>query len=147
MVYSGDTGFYSGCRSLIPLLEENRIPCTVCAGVSSVQLLAAALHRPWQDWVLVSAHGVHCDAVTAVSQGKPAFFLTGGSLGVPQLCSQLCAAGLGDLPVTVGKTSAIRTRSSPRALRRRWRKKPSGGCVCCWPKRRRSRPGGPRLAG
>ena len=103
VVYSGDTGFYSGCRSLIPLLEENRIPCTVCAGVSSVQLLAAALHRPWQDWVLVSAHGVHCDAVTAVSQGKPAFFLTGGSLGVPQLCSQLCAAGLGDLPVTVGE--------------------------------------------
>ena len=77
VVYSGDTGFYSGCRSLIPLLEENRIPYTVCAGVSSVQLLAAALHRPWQDWVLVSAHGVHCDAVAAVSQGKPAFSTMG----------------------------------------------------------------------
>lgn len=103
VVYSGDTGFYSGCRNLVPLLEENKIEYAVYPGISSAQLLAAALHRPWQDWVLVSAHGVQCDAVSAVMQGKPAFFLTGGSLGVPQLCAQLTDAGLGDLPVTVGE--------------------------------------------
>lgn len=103
VIYSGDTGFYSGCRNLIPLLEEHNIPYTVYPGLSSVQLLAAALHRPWQEWILVSAHGVHCDAVAAVMRGKPAFFLTGGSLGVPELCAQLTQAGLGDLPVTVGE--------------------------------------------
>ena len=103
VVYSGDTGFYSGCRSLIPLLEQAGIEYMVCPGLSSVQLLAAALHRPWQDWVLVSAHGVACNAVAAVTQGRPAFFLTGGRLGVPQLCAQLVEAGLGDLPVTVGE--------------------------------------------
>ena len=103
VVYSGDTGFYSGCRNLIPLLEQENIPYKVFPGVSSVQLLAAALHRPWQDWNLVSAHGVECDAVTVVMQGKPAFFLTGGSLGVSQLCMQLKQAGLGNLPVTVGE--------------------------------------------
>lgn len=88
VVYSGDTGFYSGCRNLIPLLEKEKIPYKVYPGISSVQLFAAALHRPWQDWTLVSAHGVQCDAVAAVMQGSPAFFLTGGSLGVPQLCKQ-----------------------------------------------------------
>ena len=103
VVYSGDTGFYSGCRNLVPLLQAQDIPYVVCPGISSVQLMAAALHRPWQDWLLVSAHGVQCDAVAAVMQGKPAFFLTGGSLGVPELCSQLTDAGLGDLPVTVGE--------------------------------------------
>lgn len=103
VVYSGDTGFYSGCRNLVPLLEENKIPYAVYPGLSSVQLLAAALHRPWQDWTLVSAHGVQCDAVSAVMQGNPAFFLTGGSLGVPQLCAQLTDAGLGELSVTVGE--------------------------------------------
>lgn len=36
-------------------------------------------------------------------QGNPVFFLTGGSLGVPQLCAQLMNAGLGELPVTVGE--------------------------------------------
>lgn len=103
VVYSGDTGFYSGCRNLVPLLEEKKIAYTVYPGLSSVQLLAAALHRPWQDWKLVSAHGVQCDAVAAVMQGNPVFFLTGGSLGVPQLCAQLMNAGLGELPVTVGE--------------------------------------------
>lgn len=103
VLYSGDTGFYSGCRNLVPLLQEQGIPYIVCPGISSVQLLAAALHRPWQEWNLVSAHGVRCDAVAEVMQGRPAFFLTGGSLGVPELCTQLTAAGLGDLPVTVGE--------------------------------------------
>lgn len=103
VAYSGDSGFYSGCRNLVPLLEQAGVSYTVRPGISSVQMLAAALHRPWQDWVLVSAHGVQCNAVAAVSQGKPAFFLTGGSLGVPQLCRQLVDAGLGELPVTVGE--------------------------------------------
>lgn len=103
VVYSGDTGFYSGCRNLAPLLRQQGVTCTVMPGISSVQLLAAALQRPWQDWVLVSAHGVQCNAVAAVMQGRPAFFLTGGSLGVPQLCAQLTEAGLGELPVTAGE--------------------------------------------
>lgn len=101
VAYSGDSGFYSGCRSLLPLLEEWNV--TVLPGISSVQMLASALGRPWQDWLLVSAHGVECNAVAAVMQGQPAFFLTGGTLGPADLCDQLVKAGLGDLPVTVGE--------------------------------------------
>lgn len=112
VVYSGDTGFYSGCCHLVPLLEAEKIFYTVYPGLSSVQLLAAALHRPWQDWLLVSAHGVQCDAVAAVMQGRPVFFLTGGSLGVPQLCGQLVEAGLGDLTVTVGEDLSYPTQKT-----------------------------------
>lgn len=101
VAYSGDSGFYSGCRSLLPLLQGQAV--TVLPGISSVQMLAAALGRPWQDWNLVSAHGVTCNAVAAVMQGKPAFFLTGGTLGPAELCRQLTDAGLGTLPVTVGE--------------------------------------------
>lgn len=101
VAYSGDSGFYSGCRSLLPLLEEWNV--TVLPGISSVQMLASALGRPWQDWLLVSAHGVECNAVAAVMRGQPAFFLTGGNLGPSALCAQLVKAGLGDLSVTVGE--------------------------------------------
>ncbi len=101
VAYSGDSGFYSGCRSLLPLVQGEEV--TVLPGISSVQLLAAALGRPWQDWNLVSAHGVTCNAVAAVMQGRPAFFLTGGTLGPAALCAQLVQAGLGNLPVTVGE--------------------------------------------
>ena len=103
VLYSGDTGFYSGAKGLLPLLEEADIPCQVLPGLSSVQLLAAALGRPWQDWLLVSAHGTDCDPVGAVMQGRPVFFLTGGELGPAELCQKLARAGLGDLPVTVGE--------------------------------------------
>ena len=103
VLYSGDTGFYSGARLLIPLLEAEGIAYEVLPGISSVQLLSSAIGRPWQDWLLVSAHGVDCDPVGAVMQGKTVFFLTGGNLRPEVLCQQLTDAGLGELPVTIGE--------------------------------------------
>ncbi len=103
VLYSGDTGFYSGTRALIPLLEDEGISYTVLPGISSVQLLSSALGRPWQDWLLCSAHGVDCNPVGAVMQGKPVFFLTGGELGPAELCRRLAEAGLRELPVVVGE--------------------------------------------
>ena len=103
VLYSGDSGFYSGTRSLLPLLEEDGIEVKVLPGISSVQVLAARLRQPWQDWMLVSAHGTDCDAVASVMRGKQVFFLTGGKLGPKELCAQLAEAGLGDLSVTVAE--------------------------------------------
>jgi len=68
-----------------------------------VQLLSARLGRPWQDWRLVSAHGVDCNVAGAVMGGQPVFFLTGGVLGPAEICQRLSAAGLGGLGVTVGE--------------------------------------------
>jgi len=103
VLYSGDTGFYSGARTLLPLLKERGIQAEVRPGLSSVQVLAARLGRPWQDWALCSAHGTDCDPVAAVCRGKPAFFLTGGPQGPAELCKLLTEAGLGELRVTVGE--------------------------------------------
>ena len=97
VVFSGDSGVYSGARLLLPMLEENGFETEILPGLSSVQLLAARLGRPWQDWRLVSAHGVDCDAVSEVMGDKPVFFLTGGTQGPAELCCQLARAGLGDL--------------------------------------------------
>ncbi len=103
VLYSGDTGFYSGAMPLLPLLRGKGFDPQVLPGLSSVQLLAARLGRTWQDWKLVSAHGMECDAVAQVCGGQPVFFLTGGKLGPAQLCTQLCRAGLGELHVWVGE--------------------------------------------
>ena len=106
VVYGGDTGFYSGTRFLIPLLDGARIAYHVIPGISSVQILSARLGRPWQDWNLCSAHGSDCDAVEAVSHGKAAFFLTG--VQTPSaLCGQLAAAGLENLGVTIGENLGL----------------------------------------
>lgn len=103
VVYSGDTGFYSGTRGLVPLLQKEKIAYRILPGISSVQLFSARLGRPWQDWNLFSAHGTHCDPVAAVMQGKPAFFLTGGELKSEKLLKILCEAGLEELQVAVGE--------------------------------------------
>ena len=103
VVFSGDSGFYSGARLLLSLLRERGYDVEVLPGLSSVQMLSARLGRPWQDWRLVSAHGVDCDAVAEVMRGQPVFFLTGGSLDPAALCAQLVEAGLDTLPVTMGE--------------------------------------------
>ena len=103
VVFSGDTGFYSGAASLLPRLSREGLSAELIPGVSSVQLMASALKSAWQDWQLVSAHGRDCDAVDAVCQGRETLFLTSGAKGVAELCAQLCRAGLGKLRVTVGE--------------------------------------------
>lgn len=57
---SGDPG----CYSILPFLKEHfggRV--RVIPGLSSVQVLAARLGEPWQDWRLVSLHGRDAGAV------------------------------------------------------------------------------------
>ena len=105
LVYSGDTGFYSGASQLLPMLRAFGISCRVLPGLSSVQLLAAAVGRSWQEWKLVSAHGCACDPVAEclTAGGKPVFFLTGGAETPASLCGRLAAAGLGDAHVLVGE--------------------------------------------
>ena len=100
VLYSGDSGFYSGSRLLLPELGEYDV--RLLPGVSSVQHFAARLQKPWQDWLLCSAHGVECDAAAAVCQGRPAFFLTGGKSGPASICRELTEAGLGFLKAYAG---------------------------------------------
>ena len=101
VLYSGDSGFYSGARLLLPELDERDV--RLLPGISSAQAFAVRLKRPWQDWLLCSAHGVDCDAVAAVCQGRPAFFLTGGKTGPAEICRELRDAGLGFLKVYTGE--------------------------------------------
>ena len=103
VAYSGDTGFYSGASSMMEKLEALGVRARVLPGLSSIQLLAAALGRPWQGWNLVSAHGRTCDPVAECMQGRPTFFLTGGSEDPATLCAQLAAEGFGDVQGVVGQ--------------------------------------------
>lgn len=105
LLYSGDTGFYSGASKLLPMLRAFGISARVLPGISSVQLLSAAIGRPWQDWKLVSAHGCACDpaAECLTAEGRPVFFLTGGTETPSTLCAKLADAGLGDAHGIIGE--------------------------------------------
>ena len=120
VVYSRDTGFHSGARTLLPLLEGLEVE--VLPGISCVQTMAAALGRPWQDWRLVSAHGVDCDPVYEVTQGAETLFLTDGKNGPARLCRALVQAGLEELPVAVGEDLTYPAQRVRRGTAGEWRR-------------------------
>ena len=123
VLYSGDTGFYSGAAKLLPLLRVMGYSVRVLPGLSSVQLLAAAVGRPWQDWKLVSAHGRACDPVAEVLAHPQVFFLTGGGDTPATLCAKLTAAGLGAAHALVGENLAPLQKPSALALPGNWQSK------------------------
>ena len=100
VLVSGDAGFYSGAKKLLPLLQGYEV--RVLPGISCMQLLAARLGRPWQDWRLASAHGRDCNAAALVRDNAETFFLTGGENTARQICRDLYEAGFGSFTAVVG---------------------------------------------
>ena len=103
VLYSGDTGFYSGASGLLTPLRALGIPARVYPGVSSIQLLSAALGRPWQDWKLVSAHGCACAPGAECRITRSVFFHPGGTETPASLCHKLTDAGMGEAHGVVGE--------------------------------------------
>lgn len=101
VVLSGDTGFFSGARRLLPLLKD--CETRVLPGLSSMQVLCARLGTSYEDVVPVSLHGRDVDIVPDVARHRRVFALVGGPEGAAELCSTLTAAGLGAVRVSVGE--------------------------------------------
>lgn len=101
VVLSGDTGFFSGARRLLPLLKD--CETRVLPGLSSMQVLCARLGTSYEDVVPVSLHGRDGDIVPDVARHRRVFALVGGPEGAAALCRALTAAGLGQVRVTVGE--------------------------------------------
>lgn len=91
VLFSGDTGFYSGASKLKVQLEvlENSI-VEVLPGISSIQYMAARTGVSWQNVKTVSAHGVE-DSIwkkevkTELLEKKCFFMLTSGADDVKKI--------------------------------------------------------------
>lgn len=101
VVLSGDTGFFSGAKRLLPLLSD--CETRVLPGLSSMQVLCARMGVSYEDVVPVSLHGRDGDIVPDVWQNRRVFALVGGPGGIANLCRTLTEAGLGQVRVTAGE--------------------------------------------
>ena len=101
VVMSGDTGFFSGTKKLLPLLCDCRV--RVLPGLSSMSYLCARLGVSYEDAVPVSLHGRQCDIARAVRRRRKVFTLVGGDGGMQALCERLTQAGLGHVRIAVGE--------------------------------------------
>ena len=98
---SGDVGFFSGTKKLLPLLHDCDV--TILPGLSSMVYLCAKLGTSYEDVVPVSVHGRDHDIIPDVRRNERIFALVGGENGMGKLCQELTAAGLGDVKVSVGE--------------------------------------------
>ena len=101
VIMSGDTGFFSGTKKLLPRLADCRV--RVFPGLSSLSVLCARLGVSYEDVVPVSLHGRTHDIVSDVRRHARVFALVGGEDGMAALCRRLRDAGLGDVRVSVGE--------------------------------------------
>lgn len=101
VVLSGDVGFFSAAKKLLPALAE--FDCRVLPGLSSLSALCAQLGTSYEDVVPVSVHGRERDIVPDVLRNRRVFALVGGENGVSGLCRSLTEAGLGEVSVSVGE--------------------------------------------
>ena len=98
---SGDTGFFSGTRKLLPLLSDCEV--SVLPSLSSLSYLCAKLQTSYEDVHVVSLHGRAHDITADVRAHARVFALVGGENGVNGLCRTLAENGLGTVTVSVGE--------------------------------------------
>ena len=97
---SGDTGFFSGTKKLLPLLSGAEV--RILPGISSIIYFCSRLGIGWDDAKLISAHGRACNYLAKMRKNPKVIALTGGDATADVILADLCANGLGHVRVTVG---------------------------------------------
>lgn len=101
VLMSGDPGFFSGAKRLLPLLAGHRV--RVLPGISSLQALCARLGASWEDVEAISLHGRGGSLVPALRRRGRVFALLGDADGLKNVCADLLAAGMGNTKISLGQ--------------------------------------------
>lgn len=101
VVMSGDTGFFSGTKKLLPLLNECDV--NVLPGLSSLSYLCSKLKISYEDVSVISLHGREHDIIRDIRANSHIFVMMGGKNGVKNLCKTMISSGLGGLKTVVGE--------------------------------------------
>lgn len=84
ILFSGDTGFFSGCASMIKSLESlEYVKVRVIPGISSIQYLSAKAGICWNDGKIISLHGDGTgerikELISSVKYNEKTIFITSG---------------------------------------------------------------------
>ena len=101
VVMSGDCGFFSGAKKLLPLLKGERV--RVIPGLCSMQALCAKCGVSWDDALAISLHGREGSLAAALMRRGKVFALLDGTDAVMRACADLVNAGMGDAEICVGE--------------------------------------------
>lgn len=101
VLFSGDTGFYSGAKKLADILKKDGYEVQIFPGISSVIYLAARVGKSWEDAKIISMHGRSQNFIYAVANHEKTFLILGKSAG-KEICEKLKYYHLEQVTVWVG---------------------------------------------
>lgn len=109
ILFSGDSGFYSGCpalyRKLNLAIEQGRICGTIkiLPGISSISYLASCIGESYQDAKILSIHGRTVPNLAKKLAASPkTFLLTNGAKDIQALGKALVERGMESCEITAG---------------------------------------------
>lgn len=109
ILFSGDSGFYSGCQPLYTALKKEICEGHLCAslcvlpGISCVAYLAACTGESYHDAAVYSMHGKELyNLVNRVKRNTKTFLLTSGVQDMKRVGRELSAARMSACEMIVG---------------------------------------------
>lgn len=138
VLFSGDTGFYSGAKKVKERLEASGWNVVILAGISSVSYFASRLGKDWQDARIISLHGRNEDYIRLVRENRLCFFLLGGQVAPWKLCRDLAENGLELCMLTFGsdlsypQEQIVSGRADQLSGQRAQELEKLGRLVCCF---------------
>ncbi|MCR4924310.1 MAG: precorrin-6y C5,15-methyltransferase (decarboxylating) subunit CbiE [Lachnospiraceae bacterium] len=103
ILFSGDTGFYSGAARMAEYLYEKNIVFSIIPAISTYQYLSARIGKSYEDWILLSGHGRDINVRRELMKGRPLFLLTSGYEGLLGILEELSATDIEGIRLTVAK--------------------------------------------
>lgn len=100
VLMSGDCGFFSGTKKLLPLLSGHDVK--VIAGISSAVYFCGRLGISYEQMKFVTLHGHSSNIAVNVKLNQLCFFLLGGEMTAAKVCRRLCEYGMDDVKVHIG---------------------------------------------
>lgn len=117
ILFSGDSGFYSGCQSLYRSLRAETesgaldADISIMPGISSIAYLAACTGESYQDAEICSIHGrKQANLADIIRHNSKTFMLMSGINDVNSLGQLLLDAGLNQCIVTAGYELSYETQ-------------------------------------
>ena len=109
ILFSGDSGFYSGCQPLYAALEkeitEGRIKASlrILPGISSIAYLASCIGESYHDAAVYSIHGKKLyNLAHRIKSRSKTFLITSGVKDINQLGELLTDAGMQKCEIITG---------------------------------------------
>ena len=101
VLMSGDCGFFSGTKKLLPLLAD--MDTEIVSGISSLSAFCSRLGVSYEDMKNVSLHGRDGNIAINAAMNEKCFFLLGGENDAAGVCRRLKNFGLGHIRVHIGE--------------------------------------------